>query len=345
MFLLKLSTIILLADNGIETDARSNLTRDHLGNTPLHTAGTWNALNAAQTLLSFGMDVNAQNLSGKTPLSDSCRSGKTEMATLLIRKGANVNATDATGRSILVDAIQAKNEKMVALLLQYGANPQIQDISGRNAYHEAANSTNENIIVMIRNAGGNPLSRDSYGETPFSIVLRSNSESLIKTVLGSNTMIVDSDGNTPIHIAVEKKTTAAMLTMLLNMGYPASQRNAKGVTPLYQAVVNNQRALVNVLLERGADPLIATTDGDSALQHALTKKNTQILAAMAKYCGAKADMQGDGILHYAARTADADTVKTLLTLNLDKRAKNISGETPADMATRWGRGDIANLLK
>ena len=339
------STINVLAENGIVTDARSNLTRDHLGNTPLHAAGRWNALHAAQTLLAFGMDVNAQNLSGKTPLSDCCRSGKTEMAQLLIMNGANVNATDAAGRSILIDAVQARNESMVSLLLQYGANPQIQEMSGRNAYHEAALNGNTNIITMLRNAGGNPLSRDSYGETPFSLVLRSNDENLIHTVLGANTMIVDSDGNTPIHIAVERQASAKMLNMLLNMGYPINQRNGKGITPLYQAVISNQKTLVEALLERGADPFVATTSGDSALLNTITAKNYGLLDIIAKYCATGTDMQGDTIMHYAARAADTETVQRLLQMNLDRKVRNISGETPADMAARWGRGDIAMLLR
>ncbi|MBQ7159244.1 MAG: ankyrin repeat domain-containing protein [Treponema sp.] len=339
------STINVLAENGIVTDARNNLTRDHLGNTPLHAAGRWNAMNAAQTLLLFGMNVNAQNLSGKTPLSDCCRSGKTEMAQLLIANGADVNATDVTGRSVLLDAVQAHNENMVSLLLRNGANPQIQDMSGRNAYHEAAMNTNIAIITMLRNAGGNPLSRDRYGETPFSLVLRSNDENLIRTILGSNTMIVDSDGNTPVHIAVERKASAKLITMLLNMGYPTNQRNAKGITPLYQAITSNQRTLINVLLERGADPFVSTTDGDSALLNAITNKNTAVLDVMVKYCGTKTDMQGDSLMHYAARAADAETIKHLLSLNIDRKIKNFSGETPADMAARWGRHDIEMLLR
>ncbi len=339
------STINVLAQNGIVTDARDNLTRDHLGNTPLHSAGRWNALNAAQTLLAFGMDVNAQNLSGKTPLSDCCRSGKTEMAQLLIANGADVNATDVTGRSILLDAVQAHNENMVALLLKKGANPQIQDMSGRNAYHEAALNSNIAIITMLRNAGGNPLSRDRYGETPFSLALRTGDEALIRTILGSNTMIVDSDGNTPVHIAVARNADAKMITMLLNMGYPANQRNGKGITPLYQAVTTNQRTLVGVLLERGADPFVATTEGDSALLNAIKKKNTSVLDMIVKYCGTKADMQGDTIMHYAARAADADTITHLLSLNIERKTKNLSGETPADMAARWGRSEIAVMLR
>lgn len=339
------STIHILVENGAVTDSRDNLARDHLGNTPLHAAVRWNALNAAVTLIQLGVDVNAQNMSGKTALSDCCRSGKTEMASLLIRNGADVNAADATGRTVLMDTVSGHNENMLSLLLQNGANPLIQEMSGRNAYHEAAISGNLNIIKMLRNAGGNPLSRDSYGETPFSLVLRTNNEKQIREVLGRNLNIVDSDGNTPVHIAVERKVPQKLLTMLLDMGYPVSQRNGKGVTPLYMAVQENLKGHANLLLERGANPYIATITNDTALSLALKSGNTAMLDSIARHAATKTDMQGDGILHYAARIANADTVKYLVGLGLDKKARNISGETPAEMAERWQRPDIAELLK
>ena len=338
------STINLLVENGIITDSRSNLTRDHLGNTPLHCAVRWNALQAARSVIQLGFDVNAQNLSGKTALSDTCRSGKKEMAILLMQYGANVNASDATGRTVLCDAVQAGNEQMTALLLANGANPQIQEMSGRNAYHEAALSGNINVINLIRNAGGNPLSRDTYGESPFSLVLKYD-EKVLRAVLGNNTTIVDSDGNTPIHIAVDKKVSESQLKMLINMGYPVSQRNGKGMTPLNNAVSSNQKKLALVLLERGADPFIATINGDSALTNAFKNGNVEILDAIVKYNATKTDMQGDSILHYAARIASEVQVQHLLSLGLDRSAKNLSGETPARMAERWNRPKIAELLK
>ncbi|MGI5071240.1 ankyrin repeat domain-containing protein [Treponema pectinovorum] len=338
------STINLLVEKGIITDTRSNLTRDHLGNTPLHYAVKWNSLEAAKSVISLGFAVNAQNLAGKTALSDCCRSNKKEMAILLLSYGADVNATDVTGRTVLIDAIQAGSEQMVSLLLTNGANPHIQEMNGRNAYHEAALSANINIINLIRQAGGSPLSRDSYGDSPFSLVLRYD-ENILKAVLGSNKDIVDSDGNTPIHIAVERRVTPAQLTMLLSMGYPVSQRNGKGMTPLNMAVSSNQKKLALTLLEKGANPFVATVDGDSALTNAFKNGNIEILDAIVKHNAQKSDTNGDSILHYAARLAYETQIQHLLSLGLERNVKNLSGETPYQMALRWNRPKIAELLK
>ncbi len=338
------STVNILIEYGAVIDTRNSLARDYLGNTPLHSAVRWSAFNVAKDLINNGIDVDAQNLSGKTALCDACRSGKYDMAQLLLDSSADINATDATGRTVLMDAIQSMSEPMISMLLANGANPHIQEMYGRNAYHDAACTGNINIINLIRKAGGNPLSRDVYGDTPFSLVL-GNEEKVIRAVLGNNTTIVDSDGNTPVHIAVTKKVSKAKLTMLLNMGYPVSQRNSKGLSALNEAVALNQKKLAIVLLERGADPYLSTTSGENALTSAFKTNNIDILDAIVKYCSKKTDRQGDGILHYACRMADENTVIHLLSLNLDKDVKNISGETPYQMALRWNRSEIAELLK
>lgn len=338
------STINVLVSNGVIIDSKNALGRDNLGNTPLHAAVKWNGFNTAKTLVALGVDVDAQNLSGKTALSDACRSAKKDMAVLLIRSGADINATDATGRTVLMDAISSNNEEMVRLLLSYKANVQVQEMSGQNAYHEAALTGNVGIINLIRKAGGNPLARDASGETPFSLVLNSEIY-VIQAVLGNDTTISDSDGNTPIHIAVERRASKKTLTQLLNIGYPSSQRNGKGLTALNEAVSKNAVTQALVLLEYGADPYLATSNGENALTAVFKTKNMELLDAIVKYNSTKSDRQGDGILHYAARTADREIVEHLVTLKLDKNARNISGETPSQMAARWGRADIAELLK
>ena len=337
-------TLKVLASSGLVLDSKDRLGRDNLGNTPLHAAVKWNAPLMAKTLILLGVDIDAQNSSGKTALSDACRSAKKDMALLLIKNGADINATDATGRTVLMDAISGGNEDMVRLLLGYGANVHLQEMSGRNAYHEAALGGNIGIINMVRLSGGSPFSRDAAGDTPFSLVL--NSElSVMRSVLGNDTTSSDSDGNTPIHIAVQKKALKKTLIQILGMGYPVNQRNGKGLTALYEAVHADEKTQAIVLLEHGADPFISTTLGENAITAVFKTKNLEILDAIVKYDGNKSDRMGDGILHYAARLASKDIVAHLTSLKIDKGAKNISGETASQMAERWGRSEIAELLR
>lgn len=342
-------TIEILHQKGAVLDTNDALARDNLGNTPVHACVRWNAKNSIRMVTELGSQINAQNISGKSALSDAARSGKREMAVLLLELGADVNSTDSTGKTPLFDAVENNDEKLVNLLLKNGANPSIQEMYGRNAYHEAALSANIEIIDAVRKAGGNPLSRDVKGDSPFSLVLNSNIQ-IIEAVLGENRTVVDSDGNTPVHISVEKNAQSYVLKSLLDKNYPENQRNGKGKTPLYLAVEKGNTALAKVLIDKGADPFIASNSGESALSIVLKKansgKNKDILEMIAKQEGGrKRDMQGDSILHYAAKMCSVETVEYLLSLNLDRNAKNISGEKPSDVASRWGKADVARLLQ
>ncbi len=338
------STIDLLLQKGAQKNAR-----DYLGNTPLHACVRWDSKNSAMKLIQWKVDLNVQNLAGKTPLAQAARSARIAMVTLLTENGANIDATDATGKTILIDAIQSGNLEIVNYLVKKGASPHIQEMYGRNAYHEAASTGNGQIITLIQQAGGNPLSRDGQGVTPFSIVLKGNDEKLIKAVLGENTKLLDSDSNSPIHIALETNVSAEILNLLVQMNYPINTRNKDGITPLSIAIRKNLNEHSKILLENHADPFITDNEKSCPLTIAFENlKNSNdyaIIDNIVKLAGNKTDYQGEGILHYAARIADAKTVQLLVEKGLDKTVRNISGETPHDVAIRWQRKDIANLLK
>ena len=265
------------------------------------------------------------------------------MVTLLLENGADINATDETGKTVLIDAIQSGSTELVRLLLEKGASPLIQEMYGRNAFHEAALLGDPEMITIIRLAGGDPLGRDTDGNTPFSIVLPKG-EAAIRAVLGSNLNLSDSNGNTPVHVAVMSMVEPEILTMLLKMNYPVNRRNSSGTTPLTVAIAQDSIQLASILLQYGADPYIADNTGECAVSLAL-KDNAPVLDQIVKQAGNKTDISGEGILHYAARLSDAATVKRLLSMGLDKSQKSISGETPYDIAVRWQRPELATLLQ
>lgn len=332
------TTIDLLVKNKADKEAR-----DYLGNTPLHACVRWDAKNSAMKLIQLKADLNAQNLAGKTPLSQAARSSRIAMANLLLESGANIDAYDATGRTVLMDAIQSGNGSIVSLLLRKGASPLVQEMYGRNAYHEAAESGNIELIKLVQDAGGNPLSRDAHGTTPFSLVILKG-DNVIKAVLGTNSRLIDSDGNTPLHIAIEKKADPSVLSLLLSMNYPVNTRNREGIIPLVIAAKNGMKEHVQLLIEQGADIYLTDNSGECALSIALTKQ-TALLDSMVKYAGKKVDIAGEGILHYAARLADISTLQKVLGMGLDRQSRNISGETPRDIAVRWQKTEAAELLR
>ena len=204
---------------------------------------------------------------------------------------------------------------------------------------------NKEIIALIRNAGGNPLSRDKEGNTPFSIVLKKDI-SIINEVLGNSYNITDSDGNSPLHIVVKNKASTSLLRTLIDRGYPLDTRNADGYTPLNYAIEADDVNMAAILLEKGANPF-QTIDkkGTNGVTIALEKNNKKMIENIVKYAAGLSDIQGNTILHYAARIANEDTVRRLVNMGLDKNARNILGETPYDMAKRWQREEIASLLK
>ena len=319
--------------------------RDNLGSTVLHTAVRWDSPESIKKLLSLGINVNAQNTAGKSPLAEAVVAGKFDIAKTLLANGADPNISDSNGVTILMDAIRGCSKDSVQLLLKYGANPNVQEVNGRNAYHEAAYMGDVEIIRLIRKAGGNPLARDKQGNTPFSIVLKKDFN-VINEVLGNSYTITDSDGNTPVHIVVKANASDLLLQTLIKEGYPVDTRNADGYTALNYAIEANDVKTALVLLENGANPFQQIDKkGKNGISIALEKANKSMISNIVKYAGKKTDVQGNTILHYAAKTGSKEMVKTLLSFGMDKSVKNVSGDTAYTIAVRWKRPEVAELLK
>ena len=319
--------------------------RDNLGSTAIHVAVRWDAPDSIDKLVLIGANVNAQNSSGKTPLAEAVVSGKYVIVRKLLEAGANPNAGDSNGVTPLIDATRINNKDMVKLLLVHNANPNLQQVNGQNAFHEAAYLGDKEIIGLIRNVGGNPLARDKKDNTPFSIVMNKNPD-LIRDVLGNSYSITDSDGNSPIHIVVKAKKSVALLQTLIDYGYPIDTKDSDGFTALNYAIEKKYYNTAAVLLQNGADPfLMIDKKGRNGVTIALESKDTKLLNMIAKYSGTLCDIQGNTVLHYAAKTSSEDIVKLLISYGLDKKVANISGDTPYDLANRWKRPEIAKLLE
>ena len=86
----------------------------------IHDAARQGKIKAVKKHLAAGVDVNAKDYIGYTPLHGAARSGRKEIAELLIAEGADVNAKDGFGGTPLGWAIRSGHTETADLLRKHG---------------------------------------------------------------------------------------------------------------------------------------------------------------------------------------------------------------------------------
>jgi ankyrin repeat protein len=98
------------------------LSRNQMGNTPLHAALAGRHEEIGSLLIEHGADVYATDSAGWTPLHHAAANGLFEVAKLLIERGADVNSRNQQGLTPLMLAQQKERKDVAELLKQSGAN-------------------------------------------------------------------------------------------------------------------------------------------------------------------------------------------------------------------------------
>ena len=127
--------------------------RDALGRTPLHIAAEKGYANVAMFLLENGVEVNATDSNGNTPLIFIVHKiGDIEITRRLLEKGAAVNIQNRSGETALMYAAWRGHSDIVQLLLQNHADPALKNRQGNTALVLAESKGHLEIVRMLRAA-------------------------------------------------------------------------------------------------------------------------------------------------------------------------------------------------
>lgn len=319
--------------------------RDSLGNSALHTAVRWNALSSAEALLKAGSEIQARNLAGKSPLHEAVRLGMVAIEGRLIQSGAALESRDLEGNTPLMEAAVASLPGAVERLAEWGADPTARNSLGNTPLHLAVALGRKDVAIQLLNRGVSIHARNSAGRTPFQTALGTSPDMAATLLTKERLQMSDDDGRSPLHIAVAERVGAEMVQAILRQGGRVGVTDAAGKTPLRMAVDLEAWDQVRLLVDAGADVFAQGADGDSPGTVALAKGETAIRSLFGGKNIGERDTVGNTILHYAAHRGSPRTVALLLELGAAKNARNVAGETPADLAKRWGKAEQEALLK
>ncbi len=252
------------------------------GATALHWAAYLDALPIAELLIGSGADVDASNDYGVTPLALACDNAGDKMAIRLLDAGADPNIARATGESPLMTCARTGATDAVRALLARGADlTATEPLSGQTALIWAVGERHAEIARTLVGHGADVHAPTARGNTALMVAARADDPELARVLLdaGADVSTSASDGTTPLMVATVRGNVA--LAILLLEGGADPNVDATGYTPLHwaagswhteltgpngidaarddewrslNAVGDGRLALVEALLERGADP-------------------------------------------------------------------------------------------
>jgi ankyrin repeat protein len=259
----KIDVVTLLLDRGANVNARDAVRAQ----TALMWAVTENHPDVVKLLVARGADVRAQTTitmpkgeyvparaggasgngiirqralptrdGGMTPLLFAVRDGNVAMVRLLFELGADINQPSGNHTSPLLIALLNGQTTLATELLDKGADPNITDDYKRGALFAA---------IELRN-----FNHDKY---PFLYDEGRDPIDVIKALLAKGANPNQRTETTPVHGLMQ---------------FDGSWVNFDGQTPFIRAALSGDIEVMRLLLQHGADPNIATTQGSTALMAA-----------------------------------------------------------------------------
>ena len=249
------------------------------GMTALHWAAANGDAALTQMLLSAGANIRATTrLGGITPLLMASQSGHAQVVAALLAAGAAANSSTGTGATALMLAARSGNTETVTRLIENGADINAKEKGfGQTALMVAAGLDRADVVKLLIARGADwKLASDIADLQALTSMAddgtgRPQQQQANAGVAGVtrgyryNELIGTQGGLTALHFAARQGSMSATRALVeggvnVNLVSPGDK-----ASPLLTALINGHFDLAAYLLEKGADPGLASDAGVTPL--------------------------------------------------------------------------------
>jgi ankyrin repeat protein len=290
------------------------------GTTALHRAAYQDDLAQVELLIKSGANVNAANDLGVTPLWLAAQNGSEPMVRRLLAAGANPNAALLAGETPIMVAARAGKVAVVELLCAKGANVNARGARKQTALMWAVSQKHPDVVKVLLAHGAD-------------VSLRSEKWSQMYAVPPHGYMPYNREipsGEETALLFAARVGDVESARLLVAAGSNVNDADAWGVSAVTLAAHSGYGALVDFLLEKGADPNAAKA-GFAPLHEAIMRRDEMMVSALLSH-GANANAP---LLTWTPTRRSSDDWNF---------APELVGATPFWLAARFSEAGVMRLL-
>ena len=261
-----------------------------------------------------------------------------DFALELLERGADPFGASPTGDPPLALAVRLHWPRLLQRLIAHGVDLDARDGRGMSALHLAAALGREDELKQLVTAGAAPDRRAADGQTPLGVALAAGRRDLADWLDWRGWRLPRRALQASDVPAAAIVGDADAVRRLLDLGLPVDAVDSQGCSALLRAAGGGHRALVDLLLARGANPALAANTGATPLSAAVSMRQPEIVERLLE-AGAGLEQRLPGevtVLMLAAALGLPELVARLLQAGADLHATDAQGLTPLHCATLYG---------